>query len=313
MSYRKSLGKSLGIISRAVLAAATLTFAAGVAQPVLAQLALPGAMAPAPAGTVASPAQQLKKKTPRPAGEGGDEARGPAIAPKLPSEDTIVGKPLYLDGARSSIVFEHSGAELRVAKLSLAGDRLSRSGEDCRIEVAGSPLKLSPRDSDAGLHRYQVEFPACPFTFDVLDGAILAANEGKACELKEADCHTDPAGLWGMGATEFDPKHSKDMLGTRARVEKTVRSDFRVLYDRNKADKALRKLLVREQAGFSSRREEICRNYAQESDYGYCALRVTEARALALGAQLAHGVKRPPGLEPAAEEEKPRKKGKGRR
>ena len=172
---------------------------------------------------------------------------------------------------------------------------MSRSGDSCRVDVSETPLKLTPREGDAGLRRYRVEFPACPFSFDVLDGAILVSNEGGACEIKAADCRVDPTGLWGE--KDFDEKRGKQMLNTRARVEKTVRADFRELYVKNKKDKPLRKLLVREQAGFSSRREEICRNYLQEADYGYCALRVTEARALTLGTQLAEGVKRPAGLK----------------
>jgi hypothetical protein len=116
-----------------------------------------------------------------------------------------------------------------------------------------------------------------------------------------------------MGAPEFDPKRSTDMLGERARVEKNMRNNFRVLYDRNKKDNALRKLLVREQAGFSSLREEICRSYAQESEYGYCALRVTEARAIALGTQLVRGVRPPPGLEAAQDGAATAGKSKGRR
>ena len=171
---------------------------------------------------------------------------------------------------------------------------MSRSGDSCRVDVSETPLKLTPREGDAGLRRYRVEFPACPFSFDVLDGAILVSNEGGACEIKAADCRVDPTGLWGE--KDFDEKRGKQMLDTRARVEKTVRADFRELYVKNKKDKPLRKLLVREQAGFSSRREEICRNYLQEADYGYCALRVTEARALTLGTQLAEGVKRPAGF-----------------
>ncbi len=185
-----------------------------------------------------------------------------------------------------------SAARPRLSRLTLTGDRLSRSGDSCRVDVSETPLKLTPRESDAGLRRYRVDFPACPFSFDVLDGAILVSNDGGACEIKEADCRVDPTGLWGE--KDFDKKRGKQMLNTRARVEKTVRADFRALYDKNKKDKPLRKLLVREQAGFSSRREEICRAYLQEADFGYCALRVTEARALTLGTQLAKEFKKTP-------------------
>lgn len=275
--------------------------AAGAA-PALAQLVLPGAVAPTPEGTVAT--GQKKKSV---GGEMG-AAAGPAIMPKAPTEDTIVGKTLKRDGENGAIEFSRNGSELQVAKLTLAGDNLKRSGEACRVEAPGAPLKLTPRDSDTGLRRYQISFPACAFTFDILDGAILVTNEGKVCEFKEAGCRVDPEGLWGMGADEFDPKKSEEMLGARARVEKAVRGNFRELYERlkkEKAEKAIRNFIVKEQAGFSSWREEICRSYARESDFGYCALRLTEARAIALGAQLAKGVKLPAGVaEEAAAEEK---------
>jgi hypothetical protein len=111
-----------------------------------------------------------------------------------------------------------------------------------------------------------------------------------------------------MGASEFDPKKGEEMLGARARVEKTVRGNFRTLYDRNKKEKAIRSFVVKEQAGFSSWREEICRSYARESDFGYCALRLTEARAITLGAQLAKGVKLTAGVAEAAAAENAAKK-----
>lgn len=245
-----------------------------------AQLALPGAIAPAPAGSVAAPADGAK---PRARASMGSVA---PMAPKPPSEDSIIGRALHLDGARSTIELQRQGEGLEVAHLVLTGDRLSRSGETCRIEVS-EPLKLTQQQTDTGLRRYVVDFPACPFAFDALDGAILVGNDGKACELKQADCRADPNGLWGMGADELDPKKASDMLTMRARVEQKVRDDFKALYGKIKSDKTRRKELVREQAGFSSRREEICRAYASEADFGYCALRVTEARAVALGTQLA--------------------------
>ncbi|MBM3552931.1 MAG: hypothetical protein FJX45_14485 [Alphaproteobacteria bacterium] len=273
--------------ARTFVAAAFIVAGAASAS---AQLVLPGAVTPTPEGTVAGAA---KKKNL--GGEMG-AAAGPAIMPKAPTEDAIVGKTLKRDGEGSAIEFSRAGAELQVAKLTLVGDDLRRSGEACRVEVAGTPLKLTARESDNGLRRYQIAFPACPFAFSVLDGAILVTNEGKACELKEAGCRADPEGLWGMGADEIDPKKGEEMLGARARVEKTVRNNFRELYDRNKKEKLIRNYIVKEQAGFSSWREEVCRSYAREPDFGYCALRLTEARAIALGAQLASGVKLPPGV-----------------
>jgi hypothetical protein len=299
-------------------AAVLASFLALLTSPVArAQIALPGAVAPAEEGSVAvggqgeSASKPAKKKRPKVSAE--DGAAGPAIAPKPPTEESASGKPLYLDGTRSAIELQRSGGEFQVAKLTLTGDRIARSGETCRVDVAGMPLKLTQRESESGLRHYQIEFPACPFSFDVLDGAILVSNQGGACELKAADCRADPTGLWGVGGGELtDPKRAKEMLNQRARTEKTVRADFQSLYAKNKKDKIVRKLLVREQAGFSSHREEICRSYAQESDFGYCALRVTEARALTLGTQLAKGVKLPANIA-SEEEAPPRKGGKGKK
>jgi hypothetical protein len=306
---------SWSFFARAAAAAISAALVSALcAPPAIAQMALPGAVAPTPEGaTVGQGALKPKKKIISGSGSGGEmgQARGPVVMPKAPSEDTIVGKALKLDGAGSAIEFSRDDGELKVKKLTLAGDRLARSGEECRVDVAGMPLKLTFRDSGSGLRRYQLAaFPACPFTFDVLDGAILATNEGKACEIKEADCRADPSGLWGMAEAEFDPKKAEEMLGARAKVEKTVRADFRTLYDRNKKDKTIRGYVVKEQAGFSSWREEVCRTYAKEPDFGYCALRLTEARAIALGAQLAGGVKLPEGYAEAAAAEESAAKSK---
>ena len=264
-----------------------------------AQMALPGAVAPTPVGTVTKTAKPKSLS-----GGGMGEARLKAVMPKAPAEDSLIDKTLKLDGVGSEIQVTRAGTDFQVARLVFKGDRLSRSGEQCQYEVSSGPLKLSPRQSGAGLRRYQVEFPDCAFSFDVLDGAILATNDGKICEIKSADCRIDPEGLWGMGENEFDPKTAVDMLGARAKVERTVRSNFRALYDRNKGDKPLRAFIVSEQAGFSSWREEICRTYARESDFGYCALRLTEARVISLGAQLASGIKQPE-EKPAAAAQQP--------
>ncbi len=44
--------------------------------------------------------------------------------------------------------------------------------------------------------------------------------------------------------------------------------------------------IVSEQAAFSSDREQLCRTYAREGTHGFCHLRVTENRALALATRL---------------------------
>jgi hypothetical protein len=109
---------------RAILSGAALLSALPATTGAIAQMALPGAVAPAPAGSVAAPVEPGAKPKPR--------AAVTPVAPKLPSEETIVGRILYQDGeARGSIELQRRGGALEVARLSLVGDRLTRSGETC--------------------------------------------------------------------------------------------------------------------------------------------------------------------------------------
>ena len=258
----------LGVLAIALAAGAT-------AAPALAQLQLPGALGqPAPAGT-AQPAPEAPKEKPKP----------PIL--RAPAEDAVVGRPLLRNGSTGTLVIERAGKDLRVQKLALTGDQISKPNEHCRVEVSGTPLSLTSEGKPAGLSRYKLALEICPFSFDVLDGAVLASNGGKTCEFKAADCQVDPAGLWGPRASELGPERIKEFERERAHAESTVRADFRALLAAAGKDKQQTKALAREQAGFSSEREEKCRSYAGEDVHGFCALRFTEARAIALGARLA--------------------------
>lgn len=248
-----------------------------IAVPALAQLQLPGAVGQsAPAGTVvAPPPEGAPKQRPKP----------PIL--RGPSDDAIVGRALLRNGVTGMLVVERAGNDLRVQKLALTGDRISKPSEHCRVEVSGTPLSLTSEGRPAGLSRYKLALEICPFTFDVLDGAVLASNGGKTCEFKAADCQVDPAGLWGPRPAEFGPERIKEFERERTHAETTVRADFRALLAAAGKDKQQTKTLASEQAGFSSEREEKCRSYAGEDVHGFCALRFTEARAIALGARLA--------------------------
>jgi hypothetical protein len=246
-----------------------------VAPPVFAQLQLPGALGqPAPAGTVAPPPEAPKEK-PKP----------PIL--RAPSEDGVVGRTLLRNGTTGMLVIERAGKDLRVQKLALTGDQISKPNEHCRVEVSGTPLSLTSEGRPAGLSRYKLALEICPFSFDLLEGAVLASNGGKTCEFKAADCQVDPAGLWGPRASELGPERVKEFERERAHAENTVRADFRALLAAAGKDKQQTKAVAAEQAGFSSEREEKCRTYAGEDAHGFCALRLTEARAIALGARLA--------------------------
>jgi hypothetical protein len=46
-------------------------------------------------------------------------------------------------------------------------------------------------------------------------------------------------------------------------------------------------MVAREQASFSSEREQTCRDFNREGNHGFCAAKFTEARALSLRARTA--------------------------
>lgn len=283
--------RTFSVPRAAILCAlAALLAAPGAAQ---AQLQLPGAFAPAPAGTVVGPAAQPKK--PKSPGAG---AAAPAA--RVPADEAVLGRTLALNGRSGGLEFRKDGKALVVARLKLAGDQIGKPGEACEVDVGG-PLELKAEGRPAGANRYAVALPACPFAFDILNGAALAVTDGKVCEFKAADCRVDPAGLWGQPASEIGPQRSKEIERERYRAEQGLRAQFRAWIAGAGKDSALVSRIAREQAAFSSKREELCRSYARETQHGYCALMATEARSLAVAAHIL-----PPA--PPEEEESPRRR-----
>ncbi len=225
---------------------------------------------PAPAGSDAP--QEVQKAKP--------------IPMRPPANESVIGQTLLRDGAVGAIALSRQGKDVEVAKLSLQGEEISKPGETCHVEInAGLPITAHFDGRPAGLTRYQVDLPACPFSFDVLEGAILIPK-GHACDFTEANCHVDPAGLWGPQGNTISQSRAHDMEQTRLRIETDMRANFRVLLSHAGKDKASIKRIAGEQAGFSSERETLCHSYALESVHGFCALEITRARVLALLAQL---------------------------
>ena len=203
---------------------------------------------------------------------------------KPPGEELVAGRPLYLNGGASMIELARHDKGLEVKKLTLRGEQSAKPGEACEVNVALTPaLAAKLAGQPAGLLRYEVELEACPFSFDILEDAVLVDSPNLTCEFKEAGCMVSAAGLWGPKASAFTPAKAKDTERARTRWEAAVRAAFREAAAA--ADKNEVKLIAREQAGFSSVREEQCRGYAGESAYGFCAARITQARAFALKAK----------------------------
>ncbi|MGO9672821.1 MAG: hypothetical protein ACLPSF_01390 [Methylocella sp.] len=254
-----------------------------IARPAAAQMMLPGAQQAAPEGatTPAKPPPSIAAK-PKPA------------APRPPGDDSIVDRDLSRNGSEGLIRFRRApGAGIEITSLSLAGEEITHPGEACRLDiVAGGPIEAKANGKPKGLVRYDVGIEACPFSLDVLDGAVLVTRAEKTCDFAAADCRVDPTGLWGPAASAIDDKQVKQFERARGGAEATMRANFRALLASAGKDKAAVKAIAGEQAGFSSEREVICRNYASEDVHGFCALRLTQARAFALQAKLEASGKR---------------------
>ena len=237
---------------------------------------LPGALqgSPSTAGKTAQSPAGAAPGQPKPAGL------------KPPSEETIVGHELSRDGFDGIIAFQRgSGNGLEIARLLIAGEEISHPGEQCRVEVvAGAPIQARFAGRPNGVSHYEVEIETCPFSLDVLEGAVLVTRTPKTCDFRVADCRADPAGLWGPPGNAIGPDQTKQLERERGRVDSAMLAKFRALLTSAGKDKEAIKQIASEQAGFSSEREVICRNYLREDIHGFCALRITQARALALQA-----------------------------
>lgn len=268
-----------------------------------AQLMLPGALQAQPpesGGTAADPS--------------GLASRKPKLAGlKPPSEETILGQALSRDGHAGSIEFHIApGAGLVITKLSLEGEAMSYPAEPCRVDVvAEKPIQLSLSGRPNGVARYDAAIAACPFSLEVLDGAVLVTKPPGLCEFKAGQCRVDPAGLWGPPASGIGPDRAQQIERDRTRAEADMRTNFRALLFSAGKDSEAIKTIAGDQAGFSSLREMTCRTYMQEDMHGFCALRLTQARALALQAAFGERMAKQPAAKPAkAAEERAIAKGK---
>ncbi|MDX3807455.1 hypothetical protein ACXIUS_08235 [Bosea thiooxidans] len=253
--------------------AALLSAAAGLpawAQP----LQLPGAQPfNAPGTHQAAPPAAGAPATPR-------QASLPAL--KIAGEEAILGKALHHNGNHGAATFEKLGSGYGL-KLSLDGYQSANLVEPCAVSLGDAPVPVTPLGKPAGVPRYKLEAPVCPIVFDVLDGAFLVVEPTEPCVVETAQCRVDPRGLWGpeLGVVAAQ---AKVIERARGAAERALRDGYRTLTA--KANAVDQRTLAREQAGFSGEREMICRDFQREGQYGFCAARVTEARAAELRARL---------------------------
>ena len=254
--------------------------------PARAQLLLPGALqaSPTPADNPAQNAVRAAPGQPKPA------------RLKPPAEETILGHELSRDGFAGAIAFQRAADKaIEITRLSLAGEQISHPGEPCRVDVvADAPIQTKFAGHPNGVSRYEVEIAACPFSIDVLDGAVIVTRVPPTCDFPAADCRAAPAGLWGPPGNSFGPSQEKQLERERSHAESIMRTEFRTLLTSAGKDKGAIKKIVGEQAGFSSERDVTCRNYLGEDAHGFCALCITQARALALQAAFEERAKRHP-------------------
>jgi hypothetical protein len=267
--------RRFSLLSCCLVAAALAASEAG------AQLMLPGAAPAAPQGATASPA---KARTAGAAKGAGASAKG--VKPgATPGVATLAGRPLMLNGKSGLLQISGDDKTATIDKLQLAGESVSDSSQRCVVDIVGEkPIQATADGRPDGLERFEADVPACPFSFDVLDGAALAPSQITACVFKAADCQTSPGGLWGPEGASLVGDAAK-FVKERAEAEKAMAKAVRAVQDRA-ADSPEAAELLRDQNGFAGQRDDICRDYAKESVHGYCALRVTQARTALLETRL---------------------------
>ena len=242
-----------------------------------AQLALPGASAPAPHETPQADKPEMGDK-------GGSDKADARSKRRGASPRALAGQSLRLGGSQGELLLSDRDKVLRIEKLTFAGEVISDPKRKCLIDIVGdAPIETKTLGRPDGLARFEAEIPACPFSFDVLDGAVLAPAQDRACVFTAADCQATPAGLWGPDpATLHSDAKTIGRLRTRAdsAADRTLRAIQARLKDGPDAD-----TIAHEDADFATRRDEVCHDYAQEVTFGYCASRMAQARAALLKAR----------------------------
>ena len=219
------------------------------------------------------------------------EAPRPAAPPKpvvlkAPNEDAVLGQELQLNGLSGKLKLERAGTAV-TARISLPGTKVSQPTESCTVPLAGGgPVTLSSEGRPEGVPRYEAAAAECPLRFEVTEGGVFVStlgNSGPLCTFAAADCATTPNGLWGPAAAGLIPR-SAEFDTARGVADKAVRDNYKLMTQRARREDV--RPIVTEQAAFSSDREQVCRTYAREGAHGFCHLRFSENRALALATRL---------------------------
>jgi hypothetical protein len=216
---------------------------------------------------------------------GGESQNRLPVSLKVPSPDDLTGRDLKLNGRDGLIRIERTGKDQYGARVRLAGTRLSKPDELCSVEIGdGDFIPLTSEGRPEGAHRYALKAAICPIRMDVLQESVfISRTEGeKICRITQADCKVEPVGLWGPEARGVTGK-TKEIEKERGSADRYVREAYRRL-TQNAGPEA--RLLITEQAAFSSEREMLCRSYDREDSHGFCHARISQGRAIMLGQKL---------------------------
>ncbi len=225
-----------------------------------------------------------------------DSAGAPAASPKAkpahskkragqdkhaePGVEAIAGQKLLYNGADGQLALSVADKVVHLDAFTLPGEVISDPSQKCRIDIVSqTPIEARSEGRPDGLERYTVDIPACPLTFDVLDGAVLVPTQTTACVFQAADCQASPGGLWGPAGATLEGD-AKAISKARDRAEASITTSLKTLEGRSKGEPVA--ALTREQNEFPGQRDDICRDYAREALHGFCAARLTQARAALL-------------------------------
>ena len=234
-----------------------------------AQIALPGAQPPSSIGQSSLPGTASRPLAPP--------------VSRAPGADAVFGHQYQRNGRSGVFLLERGSARApALTRLALVGYQISNPLEACRVEISGGRIDVRPAARHEGLESYDVAMEACPFSFDILEGALQV--RGDICEIPAADCRVDPAGVWGPPGGSIGAEEAKTIETLRGRAETECLAAYRALAGLATANPKKMRDLAHDQAAFSSRREEICRDYLGEERHGFCASRITQARAVGLSA-----------------------------
>ena len=190
-----------------------------------------------------------------------------------------------LNGKSGLLQISGDDNAITVDKLQLAGEGVSDSSQRCVVDIVGeTPIEATTVGRPDGLERFEAKVPACPISFDVLDGAVLVPTQITACVFKAADCQTTPGGLWGPDGASLVGDAAK-IVKERAEAERTMGKLLHIIEDRASGQRAGGGPRARSERIRRAARRALPR-LRKESVHGYCALRVTEARAALLRARL---------------------------